>query len=749
MYNNTDISKVTGTVEDFFRGYIEIGGETGEMPLHAYGTRSENGYVSTVDQVKDKAGFAGVLSEWAGFIEFQDRQSADIAEQMIRDAGLDLYIRKTDSGCRIGFRNTINGHSGEMSVTRCHTKVLLACGLIANIKIGPNSLDSLKIKGVEQALVYPLEADGTPVDLLEYDSLPAFFRPVGEVPAGWHSEEGDGYKSALIGLEDEVRYHFLRELYKTMRCRKVSVDDCRVGADMCNAYVFGKSFSDAELQEKGWYAYVTKLSPKGGATQESADAEPTRPAWQDEKGKLVNLNRLGDYIRDEKQLVLIGNAVHTADEYGIYRNKPKMIRRRALELQADITVQQRDNLEKHLLDACEDVERSDCRYIAFKNGVLDIETGNFREGMPEAAKGLVLTTIIPWDYKADAPAVKDVDGFLDRVTCGDKGIRDAIEQMWGAELYDCTTGGQMFFLSGKGGSGKTTIERGTKEFLGRENVCSRSLKELSQPFVAYEMLNKKAVIGDDISDDYLSGVEESNIKKFFGGFAFNADRKFKESIEVDNFATAMYSCNAMPTFSDRDSGAIDRRVVIIPFDAQFRPDTDGYDPRLSDKLITQEAMEYICRLAVEGLKRYIANGLYLDVESARMDEVREAWLGEQQPLRGWWENAQSYCAYRPVQRLLDDANEYLESFGRMKITDKALTKFVKSQGYVSKLVHWRNATYMWKNEKVLYGDKSVTIYVPKDDNSDLPPAGTERPATGYVKDEQGYDVPATAEDVPF
>lgn len=743
------LKKITGTVDGYYRGYVEMAGKT---PMHAFREGEDSdGYVQPAELVSDLPGWGGVLSRWAGFVDFDDPESAKIAIKMVQDAGLDLPIRLTGKGCHIGFRNTRTGRDGEMIVTRSQTRVMLACGLIADVKIGPNTPEPLVIDGAARDLVYPLE-NGEPVDLLDYDELPAWLMPVGEPANGWDldAEGKPGYRSKLIGMTDgDGRYMSLCDLFRRLRQRRVSVDDCRTAVDMCNRYVFGAALSDSELESKGFWKYLERLCPRGRSLQEEKDGETARPTWQDEKGRLANLNLLGNYIRDESALVLIGNAVHSPDEYGIYRNKPKMIRRRALELQADITVQQRDNLEKHLLDACEDVERSDCRYIGFKNGILDIETGRFVEGMPDAARGLILTTLVPHEYHADAPAVEEVDRFLNAVSCGDAGIKDAIEQMWGASLYDCTTGGEMFFCTGKGGTGKTTVERVTKEFLGRENVLGRSLKELSQPFVAYELLNKKAVIGDDISDDYLSGVEESNIKKFFGGFAFNADRKFRDSIEIDNFATGIFSCNSMPTFADKDSGAIDRRVAIIPFDAQFAPGSEGYDPRIIDKLITEPALEYICRLAVDGLNRYITNGLRLEVESQRMDEVREAWLGEQQPLKGWWEDAQDYAAYRPVQKLLDDANAYLVSLGRMKITDKALTKFVKSKGYTPKQVHWRTATYEWQGAHIAYGDKAVTIYMPQDGLVTTPPEGSDVPAGGMYKDNKGQWVPADDKDIPF
>ena len=474
--NNTDIVRVTGTVEDFFRGYIEIS-EKG-IPLHTYKKDEPGAHVSTIDQVKDKSGFAGVLSDWAGFIEFQDAESSEIATRIVKESGLDLPVWRTENSCYIGFRNTNNGRDGEQIVTRYWEHVMLSCGLIADIKIGPNCKIPLVVNGKARELVNPVEENGNPVDLLEYDELPAFFLPAGPAIDDWGIDDAGNpvYKSKLIGMtEGAVCYSRLCNLFKRLRQRKMNVEDCRTSVDICNSYVLENTLSHKELEECGFFKYINKLLPNGAAEQKKDGEEPSRPAWQNDKGKLENLNVLGNYIRDEKGLVLIGNAVHAPDALGIYKAKPKLIRKRALELQPDITVQQRDNLERHLLDACKDQDRGDCRYIAFVNGVLDIETGVFNDNMPDATKGLYLTTMIPHKYNPDAPAVEVIDTFLNNISCNDPGIRDAIEQMIGAACYDCTTAGQIFFIPGQGGSGKATLERVIKRFLGSENVLSLSL----------------------------------------------------------------------------------------------------------------------------------------------------------------------------------------------------------------------------------------------------------------------------------
>ena len=55
------------------------------------------------------------------------------------------------------------------------------------------------------------------------------------------------------------------------------------------------------------------------------------------------------------------------------------------------------------------------------------------------------------------------------------------------------------------------------------------------------------------------------------------------------------------------TGAVLRRLVIIPFNATFGKDDPDYDPFIKYKLIQKESIEYLIRVGVEGLKRVIIN----------------------------------------------------------------------------------------------------------------------------------------------
>jgi putative DNA primase/helicase len=66
----------------------------------------------------------------------------------------------------------------------------------------------------------------------------------------------------------------------------------------------------------------------------------------------------------------------------------------------------------------------------------------------------------------------------------------------------------------------------------------------------------------------------------------------------------MFSTNKLPQVNDKGGGFISR-VIVIPFNAKFSSTDPDFDPWISDKLKQPEALGYLLKLALEGLKRVV------------------------------------------------------------------------------------------------------------------------------------------------
>ena len=234
----------------------------------------------------------------------------------------------------------------------------------------------------------------------------------------------------------------------------------------------------------------------------------------------------------------------------------------------------------------------------------------------------IITNMTPWDYNPDAYC-EITDRTLDKLSCGDATLRALLEEMIGAAMYrsNSLAGGKCFVLLGDNSNGKSTYLHMLRGVLGLENICSISIQDMNKQFRVVMMLNKQAIIGDDIPKSWVE--DPSIFKKVVTGERIVAEYKGKDGFEFDPFCTPFFSANEMPRIDDV-TGAVKRRMVPIPFNAKFSPNDPDYDPDIKDKLLSRESMEYLIRLGMEGLRRVRANNRYsindaIDSELKDMD----------------------------------------------------------------------------------------------------------------------------------
>lgn len=109
-------------------------------------------------------------------------------------------------------------------------------------------------------------------------------------------------------------------------------------------------------------------------------------------------------------------------------------------------------------------------------------------------------------------------------------------------------------------------------------------------------------IGDDISDEFIP--DASLFKKIVSGDRIQAECKGQDPFEFNPYVKLIFSANNMPRIRDK-TGAVIRRLVIIPFNAVFSEDDADFDPDIKQKLFRQSAMEYFIKIGIESLKRVL------------------------------------------------------------------------------------------------------------------------------------------------
>lgn len=315
-------------------------------------------------------------------------------------------------------------------------------------------------------------------------------------------------------------------------------------------------------------------------------------------GKAFLHNVFGDYLIRQNHIVKIDGKLHIYQD-GTYHHDINEIEQMMLKVIPTLKATSRIETLKYLNVMCTNVYPSSPKLIAFRNGVLNIDTDEFMSFSPE----YVITNKIPWDYNKGAydPVA---DKFLTDISCDDSDIRLLLEECIGYCFYRQNIIQKSFILTGEKNNGKSTFIGVLNRILGDDNISAMDLKNLNDRFSKATLFKKLANIGDDISDEFIP--DASLFKKIVSGDRIQAEFKGQDLFEFNPYVKLVFSANNMPRIRDK-TGAVLRRLVIVPFNAVFTEDNPEYDPFIGKKLSTQTAMEYFVMLGVEGLKRVLNN----------------------------------------------------------------------------------------------------------------------------------------------
>ena len=267
-------------------------------------------------------------------------------------------------------------------------------------------------------------------------------------------------------------------------------------------------------------------------------------------------------------------------------------------------------------------QMSAANYIAFKNGLYDLDTDEFMDFTPN----VIVTNKINFNYNPQAHSDL-IENTLDKLSCYDDNVRSLLEEVVGYCFYRRNELRTSFILIGDKANGKSTYLDMIKTLLGDENTSSLDVKELGDRFKTAEVFGKLANIGDDIGDDFIPNP--AAFKKLVSGESMNVERKGQDPFDFNNYSKLLFSANNIPRIKDK-SGAVINRLVIIPFDARFSKDDPDYDPYIKYKLRQPDCMEALIVLGLQGLKRVLKN--YSFTKSDRVEKEIEEYEKNNNPI---------------------------------------------------------------------------------------------------------------------
>ena len=510
-----------------------------------------------LEEVSQFDEFAGVLADDVILIDIDDQELSEIMMDIVEEKQLLCRVYETTRGKHFLFKNN--------TVENCKTHTKLACGLEADIKLGSkSSYEILKFDGKDRPIIYDI-FDGE-----EYQEIPKFLTPIASRVDFMNMEEGDGRNQTLFNY------------ILTLQSNDFSIDEAKECIEIINDFVLPEPLPEDEIEK------ILR------------DESFQKPLFYNKNQFLFD--KFARYIKSNNRLIRINGSIHMYQN-GIYVPGHGHIEAEMIRIIPTLTKRNRSEVLSYLdLIVKDETPPASANYIAFKNGVYNLETDEFVDFSPD----LVITNMIPWNYNPSA-YYEVTDHTLDKISCHDQNVRDLLEEAIGYCFYRRNELRKSFILIGDKANGKSTYLDMIKTLLGGENVCALDLKELGERFKTALVAGKLANIGDDIGDEFIPNP--AIFKKLVSGDPINAERKGQDPFDFTPYAKFLFSANDIPRIKDK-SGAVLSRLVIVPFDARFSKNDPDFDPYIKYKLRRRESMEYLIQIGIQGLKRVLGNNSF-------------------------------------------------------------------------------------------------------------------------------------------
>ena len=563
-------------MNELYKGYIITKNKKSIMSY-----KDSNNLLSYED-VKDLEEYAGVLADDVVLIDVDDMEQSKKLFNIVEDLQLLCKIYQSRKGMHFLFKNDGSFNSNK-------TKTKIACGLEVDIKVGcKNGIEVLKIDGKDRDVLYDIFDDE------KYQNAPKYLLPIPFVPDFQKLGKGDGRNQEL--------FNYILKL----QSNGFTKNECRECINIINKYILKDKLSDSEIKT------ITR--------DEAFKSE----VFYD--GKTFLFDKFAKYLVSEYNIVIINGQIHIYNN-GIYDYAQKIIEQKMIEKIPSLKSQTRNEILKYIYLIAEEKKQSEANYIAFKNGIYDLSTDEIIPYTPD----IILTNRIEHNYNKNA--YNDLtDKTLNKLSVNDKQIRSLLEECIGYTFLRRNELGKAFILTGDKSNGKSTFLDLIAHILGDKNISALDLRELGDRFSTSMLFGKLANIGDDIGDEFMQGSAVSIFKKIVTGNRIKAEQKGKDPFEFNPYIKLLFSANDMPRMRDK-TGAVLRRLVMIPFNATFSKNDEDYDPFIKYKLIKEDSIEYLIKLGVDGLKRVLENNEF--TRSDKVIDTLKEYEEENNPILGF------------------------------------------------------------------------------------------------------------------
>ncbi|MDZ4627084.1 DNA primase family protein [Bacillus cereus] len=526
-----------------YKGYLKGNGK------HAASKFKDGAKLLSYHTARKEDSFVGILDDEYIMVDIDDIAEAETLLDIIEDKNINCSVLETTNGMHFYFKG--------YDITANKIKWFSNIGILCDYKLGiKNTADPLKIDGKTRKWLQKCT---------EHDSLPSWLYPYNKKnPNLTKMGEGDG-------RNDKLFTYILK-----LQSQGMAKNDIKETISIINNYILEEPVTQGELN----------IILRDEAFMK--ESFYIKGSFQHEK--------FGDFLINEHHICKVTNVLHIYKD-GVYSDKQEDIEEAMIRHIPALKRMQRQETIAYLQLKAKHKNFASTKYVVVKNGVFNLETWQLEDFTPEIiTRNKIPVAYIPGAY------YEVTDKTFNKIAVNDKKIRSILEEILGYILFRRNEFAATFILTGDGSNGKSSYLKIIRKLIGSDNASSLDLNELDQRFKTAELFGKLANIGDDIGKGYIK--ESSIFKKLSTGETLNVERKGKDPFDFTNYAKLIFSANEMPRINDFSDG-LGRRLQIVPFKAKFTPNDDDYDPFITDKLLSDESMQYVLNLALKSLKRLL------------------------------------------------------------------------------------------------------------------------------------------------
>ncbi|MEK5104015.1 phage/plasmid primase, P4 family [Cytobacillus sp. FSL M8-0252] len=596
-----------------YKGYLKGNGK------HAATSFKDGGKLLSYHTARKEDSFVGILDDEFIMVDVDDMDEAETLFDIVEDKDIKCSVLETNNGMHFYFKG--------YDITANKIKWYSNIGILCDYKLGiRNTGDPLKIDGVTRKWIRKVN---------EHEPLPAWLYPYNKKNPNLNKlSEGDG-------RNDKLFTYILK-----MQSQGMAKNDIKETISIINSYILDDPVDKSELNI---------ILRDEAFLKESFFV---KNAFQHEK--------FGNFLINEHHICKIANLLHIYQD-GVYSDKQDDIESAMIGHIPSLKRMQRQETLAYLQLKAPIKTFASTKYVPVKNGIFNLEKWQLQDFDPN----IITRNKVPVAYVKDAHY--DVtDNTLNKMAVNDKNIRAILEEILGYILFRRNEFAATFILTGDGSNGKSSYLKIIRKLVGPENTASLDLKELDQRFKTAELFGKLVNIGDDISKGYIK--ESSVFKKLSTGETLNVERKGKDPFDFTNYAKLIFSANEMPRINDYSDG-LGRRLQIVPFKAKFSPDDEDYDPFITDKLLSEESMQYILNIALHALKRLLKNNKF--TKSKLVESEMEKYQEENNPILSFINNEDIELERSVVGDVYMQYKVYCSENGFQAVSNISFSKMVK------------------------------------------------------------------------